>query len=129
VGQVEHLRHPDLVRLIAWLRLERRPTGRLTDSADDKPRLSAIALAQAAGRVRPGAPHDLFALVLAMACTWSPASGLIPRPASAGRPVLPDRAPPPPGAADPPGPRTSAWPGSNPRARLALMRARPDTVG
>ncbi|HEX3714539.1 MAG TPA: hypothetical protein VHV09_17225 [Trebonia sp.] len=36
--------------------LERRPAGRLTDSADDEPKLSAIARAQAAGRVRPGAP-------------------------------------------------------------------------
>jgi hypothetical protein len=62
-------------RLIAWLRLERRPTGRLTDSPDDKPKLEAIARAQAAGRVRPGDPADLFAMVLAMACTWSPASG------------------------------------------------------
>lgn len=71
----ENLRHPDLVRLIAWLRLERRPTGRLTDSSDDKPKLEAIAQAQAAGRVRQGDPFDLFALVLAMACAWSPASG------------------------------------------------------
>ena len=69
------LRDPDLVRLITWLRLERRPTGRLTESPDDKPKLEAIARAQAAGRVRPGDPADLFALVLAMACTWSPASG------------------------------------------------------
>lgn len=71
----ENLRHPDLVRLITWLRLERRPTGRLSDNSDDKPKLEAIARAQAAGRVRPGDPFDLFALVLAMACTWSPASG------------------------------------------------------
>jgi AcrR family transcriptional regulator len=70
----ENLRHPDLVRLIAWLRLERRPVGRLTDAADDERKLAAIAAAQAAGRLRPGDPFDLFALVLAMACTWSPAS-------------------------------------------------------
>jgi AcrR family transcriptional regulator len=70
----ENLRHPGLVRLIAWLRLERRPVGRLSDASDDKPKLAAIAGAQAAGRVRPGDPVDLFALVLAMACTWSPAS-------------------------------------------------------
>jgi AcrR family transcriptional regulator len=70
----ENLRHPELVRLIAWLRLERRPVGRLSDAADDKPKLEAIARAQAAGRVRPGDPVELFALVLAMACTWSPAS-------------------------------------------------------
>jgi AcrR family transcriptional regulator len=70
----ETLRDPGLVRLIAWLRLERRPTGRLTESSDDKPKLEAIARAQAAGRVRPGQPSELFALVLAMACTWSAAS-------------------------------------------------------
>lgn len=81
----ENLRHPDLVRLIAWLRLERRPADRLTDSADDKPKLEAIARAQAVGRVRPGDPFDLFALVLAMACTWSPASGFYT--ATAGEPA------------------------------------------
>jgi AcrR family transcriptional regulator len=70
----ENLRQPDLVRLIAWLRLERRPVGRLSDDSDDKPKLEAIARAQAAGHVRPGDPAELFALVLAMACTWSPAS-------------------------------------------------------
>ncbi|MGH3246750.1 MAG: TetR family transcriptional regulator [Trebonia sp.] len=70
----ENLRHPELVRLIAWLRLERRPVGRLSDASDDVPKLAAIARAQAAGRVRQGDPFDVFALVLAMACTWSPAS-------------------------------------------------------
>jgi AcrR family transcriptional regulator len=69
----ENLRHPELVRLIAWLRLERRPVGRLSDASDDKVKLEAIARAQAAGRVRRGDPSDLFALILAMACTWSPA--------------------------------------------------------
>jgi AcrR family transcriptional regulator len=81
----ENLRHPELVRLIAWLRLERRPVGRLSDSSDDKPKLEAIARAQAAGRVRRGDPFDLFALVLAMACTWSPASGFYA--ATAGEPA------------------------------------------
>ena len=81
----ENLRHPELVRLIAWLRLERRPACRLSDASDDKPKLDAIARAQAAGRVRPGDPVDLFALVLAMACTWSPASGFYA--ATAGEPA------------------------------------------
>ncbi|HEY0932798.1 MAG TPA: TetR family transcriptional regulator [Trebonia sp.] len=81
----ENLRHPDLVRLIAWLRLERRPAGRLSDAADDKPKLAAIERAQAAGRVRPGDPADLFALVLAMACTWSPAGAFYA--ATAGEPA------------------------------------------
>jgi AcrR family transcriptional regulator len=70
----ENLRHPDLVRLIAWLRLERRSVGRLSDASDDEQKLAAITAAQATGRLRPGDPASLFALVLAMACTWSPAS-------------------------------------------------------
>jgi AcrR family transcriptional regulator len=70
----ENLRHPELIRLIAWLRLERRPSGRLSDAADDERKLAAIARAQADGRVRPGDPFDLFGLVLAMACAWSPSS-------------------------------------------------------
>ena len=72
----ENLRHPELVRLMAWLRLERRPSGRLSDSSDHAPKLAAIAAAQAAGLVRDGDPADLFALVIAMACAWSPASGV-----------------------------------------------------
>lgn len=72
----ENLRHPDLVRLLAWLRLERRPAGRLSDSPDAEPKLAAIARAQAAGRVRHGDPFDLFALILAMSFAWSPASGV-----------------------------------------------------
>jgi hypothetical protein len=31
----ENLRHPELVRLMAWLRLERHPAGRLSDGFDD----------------------------------------------------------------------------------------------
>ena len=72
----ENLRHPELVRLVAWLRLERRPVGRLTDGPDDGPKLAAIAQAQAAGRVRPGDPFDLITLVIAMALAWSPASSV-----------------------------------------------------
>jgi hypothetical protein len=60
---------------MAWLRLERRPAGRLSDSSDDGPKLAAIAQAQAVGRVRPGDPFDLFGLILAMSLAWSPASG------------------------------------------------------
>ncbi|MEU8174434.1 TetR family transcriptional regulator [Microbispora hainanensis] len=70
----ENLRHPELVRLVAWLRLERRPTGRLADTPRDEPKLAAIAAAQAAGRLRQGDPSDVIALVIAMACAWSPAS-------------------------------------------------------
>ncbi|WP_433064318.1 TetR family transcriptional regulator [Dactylosporangium sp. CS-033363] len=71
----ENLRHPELIRLTTWLRLERRSEGRLGDDRpEDEPKLLAIARAQAAGLLRPGRPSDLFALVLGMACAWSPAS-------------------------------------------------------
>ena len=71
------LHQPDLVRLITWLRLERRPAGLWFDNPEDyKTKLAAIAEAQAAGRLRAGDPFDLLALVLAMACAWSPASGI-----------------------------------------------------
>jgi AcrR family transcriptional regulator len=72
----ENLRHPELVRLMSWLRLERRPAGRLSDGADDAWKIEAIARAQAAGRVRQGDPFDLLVLVIAMAFAWSPASGV-----------------------------------------------------
>lgn len=80
----ENLRHPELVRLMAWLRLERRPAGRLSDRDDDDPKLKAIAEAQQAGRVRQGDPFDLMVLVIAMACAWSPVSGAYA--ATAGEP-------------------------------------------
>jgi AcrR family transcriptional regulator len=72
----ENLRHPELVRLVAWLRLERRPAGRLTDNPDDEPKISAIVRAQTAGHVRQGDPFDLFTLILSMAFAWSSASGV-----------------------------------------------------
>lgn len=70
----ENLRNPRLVRLLTWLRLERRPTGELADDTDHAPKLAEIARAQAAGVVRDGPPFDLFALVLSMAFAWSAAS-------------------------------------------------------
>ena len=72
----ENLRHPDLVRLLGWLRLEQRPAGRLAADPKDEPKLATIAQAQAAGRVRAGDPFDLFVLVLSMAFAWSPTSGV-----------------------------------------------------
>ena len=73
----QNLCQPDLVRLIAWTRLERRPTGRwLDDSSHRNWKLAAIAQAQAAGRLRLGDPFDLLTLVIAMANAWSPASGV-----------------------------------------------------
>ncbi|GAA2637256.1 TetR family transcriptional regulator [Paractinoplanes durhamensis] len=80
----ENLRNPELVRLAAWLRLERRPAGRLGDNSRDEAKLAAITGAQAAGHIREGDPFDIFALVLAMAFAWSSASGSYA--ASAGDP-------------------------------------------
>ncbi|MEU6849075.1 TetR family transcriptional regulator [Actinacidiphila alni] len=77
VGLYDHnLRQPDLVRLIAWIRLERRPTGLWFDSADHEQKLAEIAAEQAAGRLCAGDPFDLLTLVISMACAWSPASGV-----------------------------------------------------
>jgi AcrR family transcriptional regulator len=81
----ENLRHPELVRLMTWLRLERRPVGRLSDRPDDGPKLAAIARAQAAGHLRAGDPADLMGLVIAMACAWSPVSSFYA--ATAGEPA------------------------------------------
>ena len=73
----ENLRRPDFVRLITWARLERRPAGLIfSDNVNHEPKLAAIARAQTAGRLRPGDPFDLMALVISMACAWSPASGI-----------------------------------------------------
>jgi AcrR family transcriptional regulator len=74
----EYLRRPDLIRLATWARLERRPAGHLVEDADrrDDAKLRAIAEAQAAGRVRPGDPFDVLALVIAMSMAWSPVSNV-----------------------------------------------------
>ena len=74
----EHLRHPEMVRLTAWLRLERRSSGFIIDNPDvgHEPKLKAIADAQAAGEIRAGDPLDLMVLVVAMASAWSPASSI-----------------------------------------------------
>lgn len=70
----DYLRHPELVRLTTWVRLERRPTGPLFDDPAHTEKLDRIARAQAAGRVRAGDPYDLLVLVIALSCAWSPAS-------------------------------------------------------
>ena len=70
----QHLRSPELTRLIAWIRLERRPTGRWFDGDDHAPKVEAITAAQAADRIRPGDPVELLTLVIALASAWSPAS-------------------------------------------------------
>lgn len=69
-----NLRDPDLARLIAWTRLERRPTGPWFDGEEHEVKLAAIAEAQAAGRLRAGDPADLLVLLIGMASAWSPAS-------------------------------------------------------
>ncbi|EXG81094.1 TetR family transcriptional regulator [Cryptosporangium arvum] len=74
----EYLRRPDLIRLATWARLERRPTGHLVENHDayEDVKLRAIAEAQAAGRVRPGDPFDVMAMVIAMSMAWSPVSNV-----------------------------------------------------
>ena len=72
----ENLRHPDLVRLITWTRLERRPTGHWFDTPRHEPKLAAIAQAQAVGRIRAGDPGDLLIMIMGMAGAWSPASSV-----------------------------------------------------
>ncbi len=74
----EYLVRPDLIRLATWHRLERRPAGHLVpDTARlDTGKLTAIAAAQAAGRVVPGDPFDVMALVIAMSMAWSPVSNV-----------------------------------------------------
>jgi AcrR family transcriptional regulator len=73
----EYLEHPELVRLAAWSRLERRPTGPLT--AEPTPRsaekLADIASAQAAGYIdKAFDPSDVLVTVIALSMAWSPAS-------------------------------------------------------
>jgi AcrR family transcriptional regulator len=70
-----YLSHPELLRLATWYRLERVPTGDLLasfrDHADGK--LRAIAAGQRAGHIDPAfTPADVYALVTAIAMTWSP---------------------------------------------------------
>lgn len=73
----EYLRHPELVRLATWSRLERKSTGSLTvgplPREDEK--LADIAAAQASGHIDPTFdPFDVFVTVLATSMAWSPAS-------------------------------------------------------
>lgn len=74
----EYLRRPDLIRLATWTRLERRPAGHLVETHEhyDDRKLSAIAEAQAAGRVRAGDPFDIMAMVISMSMAWSPVSNV-----------------------------------------------------
>lgn len=74
----EYLRRPDLIRLATWTRLERRPAGHLVETHQhyEDHKLTAIAEAQAAGRIRAGDPFDIMAMVIAMSMAWSPVSNV-----------------------------------------------------
>jgi hypothetical protein len=88
-----------LVRLAAWARLERTPTGFLFADADEAPKVQAIAWAQRDGHVNPDIPPaDVHSMPIALAMTWSPGSltytataGGRPPIMSAGQPALPPR--------------------------------------
>lgn len=73
-----YLDAPELVRLASWNRLERVPEGALLDGHEDlvQPKYDAIARAQHEGRIIPDIrPDEVYALVIALAGTWSPVSG------------------------------------------------------
>ena len=72
-----YLTDPELVRLASWNRLERVPAGDLLEAhpglAD--PKHEAIARAQNDGRIIADIPPDeVYALIVAIAGTWSPIS-------------------------------------------------------
>lgn len=72
-----YLRHPEIVLLATWARLERTPTGDLlTAAAEDLARkLAAIADAQRDGLITADLePSEVYSMVIAMSMTWSPAS-------------------------------------------------------
>ena len=70
----EYLRHPELIRLTAWIRLERQPAGLAFDRSHLDTKLAAITAAQAAGTMRQGDPLDLLTMLAGMAGAWSPVS-------------------------------------------------------
>jgi AcrR family transcriptional regulator len=75
-----YLREPELVRLASWYRLERVPSGALLAAhpGHADPKHEAIRAAQAAGRIVDGIPPDeVYALVIALAGTWSPISATL----------------------------------------------------
>jgi len=72
-----YLTDPELVRLASWRRLERVPTGDLLAGHPDltAPKHEAIAQAQDDGRIIGGIrPDEVYAMVIALAGTWSPVS-------------------------------------------------------
>lgn len=72
-----YLAAPELVRLASWSRLERTPAGDLLQDRPElvAPKYEAIAAAQAAGRIVGDLrPEEVYALIIALAGTWSPIS-------------------------------------------------------
>jgi len=72
-----YLADPHLMRLTGWYRLERVPTGELLVAHPGLSRAkhAAIAAAQRRGLIFDAiAPHDVYAMVIALAGTWSPLS-------------------------------------------------------
>lgn len=60
-----------------WARLERVPTGDLLTAAADEVavKTAAVRQAQEAGVIDPDLdPHDVYAMVIGLSLTWSPAS-------------------------------------------------------
>lgn len=73
----EYLERPELVRLATWSRLERRPTGALTDDSlpSEPEKLADIAAAQSAGYIDATLePADVHSTVIALSLTWGPTS-------------------------------------------------------
>ena len=69
------LDRPALVRLAAWMRLERNPMGDLLPHSPDAAKIALIAAAQCAGDVDGTYdPADVLSMVTAIALSWSPAS-------------------------------------------------------
>ena len=72
-----YLERPEVVRLAEWARLERVPTGDLLTAAaaEVAAKAAAVRAAQEAGIVDPGLdPHDVYAMVIGLSLSWSPAS-------------------------------------------------------
>lgn len=69
------LKRPVLVRLAAWMRLERHPRGALIPGNRDAGKVAAIRAAQEAGRLDASMdPIDVLSMLTALALSWSPAS-------------------------------------------------------
>ena len=69
------LSRPALIRLAAWMRLERSPRGDLLPGNRDAEKVALIREAQTAGDVDASFdPVDVLSMVTAIALSWSPAS-------------------------------------------------------